>query len=93
MDRINGSSSKFSTSDGAAVSPNDNHLFQHPFELLDQIAAVDAGAEHRLPEAPPLSYQKFLTMQEKRTVVTIRYSDDAGLKPVRMWFYKEYGCW
>ena len=31
--------------------------------------------------APPLSYQKYLTMQEKRAVVQIRYSSDAGLKP------------
>ena len=34
-----------------------------------------------LPEAPPLTYQKFLTMQEKRAVVLIRYSSDAALKP------------
>ena len=34
-----------------------------------------------LPEAPALSYDKFLTMQDKRVVVTIRYSGGVGLKP------------
>ena len=34
-----------------------------------------------IAEAPPLSFQKFLTMQGKRVVVTIRYSGEAGLKP------------
>lgn len=35
-----------------------------------------------ISEAPPLSFQKFLTMQGKRVVVTIRYSGgEAGLKP------------
>jgi hypothetical protein len=34
-----------------------------------------------LPEAPPLSYSKFITMQNKRVVVTIRYSANSGLKP------------
>mmetsp|Transcript_6254 Transcript_6254/g.8126 ORF Transcript_6254/g.8126 Transcript_6254/m.8126 type:complete len:220 (+) Transcript_6254:162-821(+) len=32
-------------------------------------------------EAPPLLFEKFMTMQDKRVVVTIRYSGDAGLKP------------
>jgi hypothetical protein len=30
---------------------------------------------------PALSFQKFMTMQGKRVVVTIRYSGEAGLKP------------
>lgn len=34
-----------------------------------------------LNEAPPLSFEKFMTMQDKRVIVTIRYSGDAGLKP------------
>lgn len=31
--------------------------------------------------APPLSYQKYMTMQKKRVPVTIRYSAESGLKP------------
>ena len=42
---------------------------------------ISSSAEDGLPEAPPLSYTKFLTMQEKRAVVQVRYSEDAGLKP------------
>ena len=34
-----------------------------------------------ISEAPPLSFSKFLTMQGKRVIVTIRYSGEAGLKP------------
>lgn len=32
-------------------------------------------------EAPMMTYQKYLTMQEKRVKVTIRYSASAGLRP------------
>jgi len=52
----------------------------HQLEKLAEVSD-DVGADQRLPEAPPLSYQKFLTMQEKRASVEIRYSGDAGLKP------------
>jgi hypothetical protein len=31
--------------------------------------------------APALSFTKFLTMQDKRVVVTIRYTEEAGLRP------------
>jgi len=31
--------------------------------------------------APPLNYQKYLTMQKKRVPITIRYSAESGLKP------------
>ena len=34
-----------------------------------------------IPEAPMMTYQKYLTMQEKRVKVTIRYSTSAGLRP------------
>mmetsp|Transcript_38052 Transcript_38052/g.77722 ORF Transcript_38052/g.77722 Transcript_38052/m.77722 type:complete len:318 (+) Transcript_38052:131-1084(+) len=34
-----------------------------------------------MPEAPMMTYQKYLTMQEKRVKVTIRYSASAGLRP------------
>ena len=37
--------------------------------------------EAAITEAPPLSFSKFLTMQGKRVIVTIRYSGEAGLKP------------
>jgi hypothetical protein len=53
----------------------------HPFQKLGEIDVATANDEEILPEAPPISYSKFLTMQEKRAVVTIRYSGDAGLKP------------
>lgn len=42
---------------------------------------VVIGEGLAITEAPPLSFQKFLTMQGKRVVVTIRYSGEAGLKP------------
>lgn len=60
------------------VAINGDH---HPFQLLDGVDTVAPNPEELMPEAPPISYTKFLTMQEKRTVVTIRYSGDAGLKP------------
>lgn len=34
-----------------------------------------------LPEAPALSYKKYLSMQEKRVFVTIRYGEKSGWKP------------
>lgn len=34
-----------------------------------------------MPEAPMMTYQKYLTMQEKRVKVTIRYSASSGLRP------------
>jgi len=34
-----------------------------------------------LPVSPPLSFRKFLTMQEKRVVVTIQYNANSGLRP------------
>jgi hypothetical protein len=54
----------------------------HPFSFLEgiDVAALPEGGE-LLPESPPMSFNKFLTMQEKRAIVTIRYSGDAGLKP------------
>lgn len=35
-----------------------------------------------MPFAPMLTYQKYLTMQEKRVHVNIRYSAEAGLRPL-----------
>lgn len=34
-----------------------------------------------MPEAPMMTYQKYLTMQEKRVKVTIRYTASSGLRP------------
>jgi hypothetical protein len=53
------------------------------FEGMD-VAALPEGGELTMTveaESPPMSFDKFVTMQEKRAVVTIRYSGDAGLKP------------
>lgn len=56
-------------------------------KMMDS-STVDAFVEINATEvveidAPPLSFQKFLTMQGKRVIVTIRYSggESAGLKP------------
>ncbi len=35
-----------------------------------------------LPSSPPLSFQKFLTLQSKRVVVTIQYTGGSGLRPL-----------
>lgn len=35
-----------------------------------------------LPVAPPLSFGKFLTMQEKRVPVTVCYTEDSDLRPL-----------
>ena len=53
------------------------------FEGMDVAALPESGALTMAVEAesPPMSFDKFVTMQEKRAVVTIRYSGDAGLKP------------
>lgn len=44
-----------------------------------QLLADDEGKF--MPEAPMMTYQKYLTMQEKRVKVTIRYSASSGLRP------------
>ena len=54
------------------------------FEGIDVVALPEGGELTMTPveaESPPMSFDKFVTMQEKRAVVTIRYSGDAGLKP------------
>ena len=49
-----------------------------PDDLLNTVKISEADL---LPQAPALSFRKYLTMQEKRVVVTIRYSAEAGWKP------------
>lgn len=34
-----------------------------------------------IPESPPMSFSKFMTMQDKRVIVTIQYSGSSGLRP------------
>ena len=54
------------------------------YDLADSVVAADeqaVSAANVIVESPPLSFQKFLTMQGKRVIVTIRYSGEAGLKP------------
>ncbi|KAL7532459.1 hypothetical protein ACHAWF_004140 [Thalassiosira exigua] len=41
----------------------------------------DALGPDGMPFAPMMTYQKYLTMQEKRVKVTVRYSAEAGLRP------------
>lgn len=53
---------------------------EHPFEVLESLNAIVASDE-LLPAAPQLTYEKFRTMQDKRVVVTIRYSGESGLRP------------
>lgn len=55
---------------------NGEHMLQH-LETLN----LTIAQEEILPEAPPLSYDKFLTMQDKRVVLAIRYSGESGLRP------------
>lgn len=57
------------------------HPLLEVLELEKTSPVVANNEEGFLPEAPAMSYGKFLTMQDKRAVVTIRYSGDAGLKP------------
>jgi hypothetical protein len=64
---------------GAGI--NGDHLLEKLQDLDSLVAPTTCDVGELLPEAPPMSYNKFLTMQEKRAVVTIRYSGEAGLKP------------
>eukprot|EP00536_Pseudo-nitzschia_multiseries_P014291 jgi/Psemu1/291350/fgenesh1_pg.683_\ len=75
---------------------NDNERVSHDGSADEELSPATATAEPRsvLPPitnlafddvaespAPPLNYQKYLTMQKKRVPVTIRYSAESGLKP------------
>jgi hypothetical protein len=63
---------------------------QHPFSdvngesipILDNVNITDTvPPDSLMPMAPPLTFDKYLTMLEKRVVVTIQYSAESGLKP------------
>jgi len=49
-------------------------------ELSYEQLTDEEGKFMPMPEAPMMTYQKYLTMQEKRVKVTIRYSASAGLR-------------
>ena len=75
-------------SSSSSININGDHALQKLDGIVDDGAAgaaVEAVVANAVdspePASPPISYGKFLTMQEKRAVVTIRYSGDAGLKP------------
>jgi hypothetical protein len=63
----------------AADAVNGDKQHSHLFDELPDLP-LNATAES-LPTAPALTYEKFLTMQDKRVVVTIRYSGESGLRP------------
>jgi hypothetical protein len=51
-------------------------------ELVENLnVTAEVNENQKLPTSPSLSYSKFLTMQDKRVIVTIRYSEKAGLRP------------
>jgi hypothetical protein len=59
-----------------------NGDFSSPFEKLDKLNMTTIPDKDSVfPTAPHLSFDKFLVMQDKRVVVTIIYSGEAGLKP------------
>ena len=49
-------------------------------EQLNYDQLTDEGGKF-MPEAPMMTYKKYLTMQEKRVKVTIRYTASSGLRP------------
>jgi hypothetical protein len=54
---------------------------EQPVESVPGALAAANGAGGAIAPAPALSFRKFLTMQERRVVITIRYADNAGWKP------------
>lgn len=72
----------------AASSIDDNtstssSSLQAPEEAAQDLLASESDllGSDGMPMAPMMTYQKYLTMQEKRVKVTIRYSAEAGLRP------------
>lgn len=54
-------------------------LKKHIGLLQNKTVAIDESK--LLPSSPPLVFRKYLTMQDKRVRVSIRYSIGGGLKP------------
>ena len=59
------------------VASDDLEVSLESLELLN----ISLSDDELLPTAPPLLFDKFLTMQEKRVVVTIQYSGESGFRP------------
>lgn len=89
------STSRMTLGDPNAVESN-IEIEQEKIDLVngDSTTPADpfvklAGANASLPlnqtlveiDAPQLNYNKFITMQDKRVVLTIRYSEGSNLKP------------
>eukprot|EP00544_Gedaniella_sp_CCMP2646_P012633 CAMPEP_0202485734 /NCGR_PEP_ID=MMETSP1361-20130828/4498_1 /ASSEMBLY_ACC=CAM_ASM_000849 /TAXON_ID=210615 /ORGANISM="Staurosira complex sp., Strain CCMP2646" /LENGTH=226 /DNA_ID=CAMNT_0049114705 /DNA_START=90 /DNA_END=770 /DNA_ORIENTATION=- len=58
--------------------------FRHdidPPQVVEVRDDINVTIDDALPLAPPLTFNKFLTMQDKRVVTTICYADGCGLKP------------
>jgi hypothetical protein len=53
----------------------------HSDIVFANLTAAEIDESELLPAAPPITYQKFITMQDKRVLVTIRYSGESGLRP------------
>lgn len=64
---------------------NKNGYFIYNFTELN-LTDVKINENDLLPSAPHLTYKKYLTMQEKRVVVTFRFSDVPYLKPYYLTF-------
>jgi hypothetical protein len=79
MIAINGDGhlSSLATAEMDHQQANKEHLESVPPAAV----AAGAGAGAMIAPAPALSFRKFLTMQERRVVITIRYADNAGWKP------------
>lgn len=43
-------------------------------EIFEKLRKVNIRKKDLMPDAPPLTFNKFLTMQQKRVVVTFRYT-------------------
>lgn len=73
------------TSDGNAIAPLSSAsaagaASAEASDVLD-VESDAALFPEGLPDAPMMTYHKYLTMQEKRVKVTVRYSAEAGLRP------------
>jgi hypothetical protein len=82
MIAINGDSSHLSS----LATPEMDHPQANKEQLVESLpaaalAAAAGAAGGAIAPAPALSFRKFLTMQERRVVITIRYADNAGWKP------------